>query len=127
MTAMTAPSPANIALLLGLSFFLGLSFEEFFAHTDERRPGGVRTFPMLALAGGVLYLFDSAHFIPFTGGLLVLGAWLFIFYRQHIGEPEDPGEPNVGLVVPLLNIHAYLLGAIALALPPWVAVTTTVT
>jgi hypothetical protein len=29
---------------------------------------------MLALAGGVLYLFDPAHFIPFTGGLLVLGA-----------------------------------------------------
>jgi hypothetical protein len=76
----TAPSPAHIALLLGLSFFLGLAFEEYFAHTDERRPGGIRTFPMLALAGGVLYLFDPERFIPFTGGLLVLGAWLLIFY-----------------------------------------------
>ena len=28
--------------------------------------------------------------------------------------------------MPLLSIHAYLLGAVALALPPWVAVTTTV-
>jgi hypothetical protein len=76
----TAPSPAHIALLLGLGFFLGLAFEEYFAHTDERRPGGIRTFPMLALAGGVLYLFDPERFIPFTGGLLVLGAWLLIFY-----------------------------------------------
>ena len=33
---------------------------------------------------------------------------------------------NVGLVVPVLNVHAYLLGAIALALPPWVAVAFTV-
>src|SRR3984885_14428525 len=126
MTAMTPPSPANIALLLGLSFFLGLSFEEFFAHTDERRPGGIRTFPMLAMAGGVLYLFDPAHFIPFTGGLLVLGAWLLVYYRAHVCEHEEKDEPNVGLVVPLLNVLAYLLGAVALALPPWVGVTITV-
>jgi uncharacterized membrane protein (DUF4010 family) len=118
-----APSPASVALLLGLSFFLGLSFEEFFAHTDERRPGGIRTFPMLAMAGGVLYLFDPERFIPFTGGLLVLGAWLLVYYNAHVGEHVTSDEPNVGLVVPILNVLAYLLGAIALALPPWIAVT----
>jgi uncharacterized membrane protein (DUF4010 family) len=121
-----APSPASVALLLGLSFFLGLAFEEFFAHTDERRPGGIRTFPLLALAGGALYLLDSSHFIPFTAGLLVLGAWLVVYYRAHVSEHEEKDEPNVGLVVPLLNVLAYLLGAVALALPPWVAVTVTV-
>ena len=122
-----APSLTSLALLLGLSLFLGLAFEEFFAGTGTKRPGGIRTFPMLAFGGGVLYLFDPTHFIPFTAGLLVLGAWLTIFYRQHVREPDDEGEPNVGLVVPVLNVHAYLLGAIALALPPWVAVTFTVT
>jgi uncharacterized membrane protein (DUF4010 family) len=122
-----APSPTSVGLLLGLSFFLGLAFEDFFARDDIRRPGGVRTFPMLALAGGVLYLFDPAHFLPFTGGLLVLGAWLVVYYFAHVREHDEKGEPNVGLVVPLLNIHAYLLGAIALALPPWIAVATTVT
>jgi uncharacterized membrane protein (DUF4010 family) len=123
----TAPSPPHIALLLGLSFFLGLAFEEYFAHTDERRPGGIRTFPMLALVGGVLYLFDPERFIPFTAGLLVLGAWLLIFYLAHVNEHrEQDDEPNVGLVVPLLNVIAYLLGAAALALEPWVAVTMTV-
>jgi uncharacterized membrane protein (DUF4010 family) len=123
----TAPSPTSVALLLGLSFFLGLAFEDFFAHSAQRRPGGIRTFPMLALAGGMLYLFDPAHFIPFTGGLLVLGAWLVVFYREHVAEHDEKGEPNVGLVVPLLNVHAYLLGAVALALPPWIAVAMTVT
>jgi uncharacterized membrane protein (DUF4010 family) len=126
MTVITAPSPASVALLLGLSFFLGLSFEQFFAHTDERRPGGIRTFPMLALAGGVLYLFDPARLVPFTGGLLVVGAWLLVYYRAHVSGQEEQDESSVGLVVPLLNVLAYLLGAVALALPPWVAVTITV-
>jgi uncharacterized membrane protein (DUF4010 family) len=122
-----APSPASIALLLGLSFFLGLAYEDFFGQTNIRRPGGIRTFPMLALGGGVLYLFDPAHFVPFTGGLLVLGGWLFVYYQKHAREPDEEGESNVSLVVPVLNVHAYLLGAITLALPHWVAVTTTVT
>lgn len=123
----TAPAPASVALLLGLSFFLGLSFEEYFAHTDERRPGGIRTFPLLALVGGVLYLLDPYRFAPFTAGLVVVGAWLFVYYRAHVKEhDEQDEEPNVGLVVPLLNVLAYLLGAIALALPPWVGVTVTV-
>ncbi len=121
-----APSPTSIALLLGLSFFLGLAFEDFFAHSQERRPGGVRTFPMLALAGGALYLFDPVRFIPFTGGLVVIGAWLAIYYREHVGEHDEKGEPNVGIVAPILNVIAYLLGAIVLSLPPWIAVTVTV-
>jgi len=122
----SAPSPTSVILLLGLSFFLGLAFEGFFAHSDTRRPGGIRTFPMLAMAGGVLYLFDPVHFIPFTGGLLVLGGWLFVYYQRHVGEHDEQGEPSVGLVVLMLNVHAYLLGAIALALPHWIAVTVTV-
>ena len=85
------------ALLVALSLFLGLAFEDFFASADSRRPGGIRTFPMLALAGGVLYLFDPVHFIPFTAGLLVVGAWLTIFYRQHFGEPDDTGEPSAAI------------------------------
>src|SRR5215472_11463742 len=93
-----APSPASIALLLGLSFFLGLAFEDFFAQSPRRRPGG----------------------------LLVLGAWLIVYYRAYVGAPDEQGEPNVGIVVPVLNIHAYVLGAASLALPPWVAVTMTV-
>jgi uncharacterized membrane protein (DUF4010 family) len=121
-----APSFESLGLLLGLSFFLGLTFEEFFTQAGTRRPGGVRTFPLLALAGGMLYLFDPVHLIPYTGGLLVLGSWLAVFYREHIRERDEQGEPNVGLVILVVNVHAYLLGAIALALPNWIAVGTTV-
>jgi uncharacterized membrane protein (DUF4010 family) len=82
---------------------------------------------MLALGGGALYLFDPVRLIPFTGGLLVLGAWLYVYYQRHVGEKDEEGEPNVGLVVPVLNVKAYVLGPLALALPHWVAVATTVT
>ena len=121
----STPSLSGAALLIGLSLFLGLAFEDFFA-ASGKRPGGIRTFPMLALAGGALYLLDPTHFIPFTGGLFVLGIWLAIYYRQRAAEPADKAEPYVGFMVPLLNFHAYLLGAVALALPPWVAVAITV-
>jgi len=120
------PSATDLGLLLGLSFFLGLAFEDVFAHAGTTRPGGIRTFPMLALAGGMLYLLDPLRLVPFTGGLVLLGAWLLTFYRAHIRERDEHGQPNVGLMVLLLNVHAYLLGAIALALPHWVAVGTTV-
>lgn len=42
-------------LLLGLGFFFGLAFEEFHARVHQKRPGGVRSFPLLALAGGLLF------------------------------------------------------------------------
>lgn len=123
----STPPLANFALLLGLSFFLGLAFEDFFSRAPTKRPGGIRTFPILSMAGGILYLLDREHFIPFTAGLLLLGLWLGIYYRIHIREADDEGEPNVGLVVLVVNVQAYLLGAIALALPNWLAVGTTVT
>ncbi len=121
-----APSLTGAGVLLGLSLFLGLAFEDFFAQSKAKYPGGIRTFPMLAVGGGTLYLLDPAHFVPFTAGLVVLGLWLAVFYRQHLTETEDEGESHAALVVPILNVKAYILGAIALALPPWVAVATTV-
>ena len=124
---MTAnPSIVDLALLLGLGFFLGLAFEDVFTHAGMPRPGGIRTFPVLALVGGMLYLFDPVRFVAFTAGLVVLGAWLLVYYYEHIGEQDEEGRPNVGLMVPLLNVYAYVLGGIALALPHWVAVGTTV-
>jgi len=120
------PSWTSLALLLGLSFFFGLAFEEYYRRSGEERPGGIRTFPLLAVAGGVLYLLDTQRLLPFTAGLLVLGAWLFAFYRERVRAREGKDEPNAGLMVPLCNVQAYLLGAVALAFPAWMAVGVTV-
>jgi uncharacterized membrane protein (DUF4010 family) len=117
MEPLAVPSPAQVALVLGLAFFLGLAFEDFYAQRDLRRPGGVRTFPVLALAGLALYLVEPAHALAFGAGLLVLGAWLFAFYAR--------GD-TFGLMAPVCNVVAYVLGPIVLLQPAWLALTITV-
>jgi uncharacterized membrane protein (DUF4010 family) len=122
----TAPPILQLLLLVALGFFLGLAFEEFHVRSHQKRPGGVRTFPLLALLGALLYRLDPTHFIPFSVGLLALSAWLTCYYWQHLGETDAEGFPNVGLMVPTCNVLAYLLGPVALAEPPWVAIGATV-
>jgi len=121
------PLLTNLAFLLGLSLFFGLAFEEFYAHQGRTQPGGVRTFPLLALAGAMLYLLDATHLIPISVGVLVVGAWLHAYYRSAVAERDAEGVQNVGLTVPVCNLLAYLLGPIALTQPHWVAVALTVT
>jgi uncharacterized membrane protein (DUF4010 family) len=119
------PSLLGFALLLGLSLFFGLAFEEFNIRAGLERPGGVRTFPLLALTGGLLLLLDTTRFLPLVAGLVVLGAWLAIAYWQQLYRAEG-AQRSVELVAPICATLAYLIGPVALALPPWVAVTTTV-
>ena len=95
-------------LLLGLGLFFGLAFEEFHMQSGQVRPGGIRTFPLLALSGALLYRLDTERVLPLTGGLLVLGTWLTFYYRRHVEETDAEGRPNVGLMVPICNVLAFL-------------------
>lgn len=117
---------ARFLLLLGLSFFFGLAFEEFHSHGKQARPGGIRSFPLLALAGGLLYRLDTRQLLPMSVGLLVLGIWLACFYWRRLGEADEQGVTTAGLMSPVCNVIAYVLGPVALAEPPWVAVGATV-
>ncbi|NNM83551.1 MAG: DUF4010 domain-containing protein [Burkholderiales bacterium] len=121
-----ALSPEGLALVLGLSFFFGLAFEEFYISNPKKRPGGVRTFPMLALAGLGLYLLDPANLVAFCVGLFILGIWLYAYYRARWADAGSSGEPGGGLIIPVCNMIAYLLGPISLTQPHWVAVSLTV-
>jgi len=122
----TTPPIPRLLLLVALGFFLGLAFEEFHARANQKRPGGIRTFPLLALTGALLYLLDPTRFIPLSVGLLALSAWLTSYYWRHLEEIDAEGMPNVGLMVPICNVLAYLLGPVALAEPPWVVIGATV-
>jgi uncharacterized membrane protein (DUF4010 family) len=119
MAALTTFTAQSLVVLLGMSLFFGLAFENFFADQAPRRPGGIRAFPMLALAGAGAYVLGPQHGLIFATGLGVLGLWLFSYYRQEPAERRD-------FVVPVCNLLAYLLGALAVAQPPWVVVAVTV-
>ncbi len=118
---MPATTPiVSLLLLLGLGFFFGLAYEEFYARLNQKRPGGVRTFPLLALTGALLYRLDPGHLVPLSAGLLALSAWLTCYYWRRLDETDAEGFPNVGLMVPICNVLAFLLGPVSLAEPPWV-------
>ncbi len=114
----------RLALLLGLSLFFGFAFEEFFCEDLPRHPGGVRTFPLLALAGGGLFLIEPHYGAAFVAGLLVVGSWIYAYVRHDLSIEEDRGEGT--FIVPISNVLAYLLGPIALTQPLWVAVSVAV-
>jgi uncharacterized membrane protein (DUF4010 family) len=114
-------------LLLGLSFFFGLAFEGFHHGVARKPPGGVRSFPLLALLGAGLYVIDPGNALAFAVGLLVLGIWMFAYYRRVAGpDTAEADQPGSGLMAPVCNLVAYLLGPIALTTPGWFSVGLTV-
>ena len=107
----------RLAMAVALAVFMGLAFEETYKTEERSRPGGIRTFPMLAMCGATLYLIEPAHAFAFIAGLLGFAAWLHAYLRSAPAKPEAPT-----FMVPASNLLAYVIGAIALMQPPWVAV-----
>ena len=107
----------RLAMAVALAVFMGLAFEETYKSEERSRPGGIRTFPMLAMCGATLYLIEPAHAFAFIAGLLGLAAWLHAYLRSAPAKPEAPT-----FMVPASNLLAYVIGPIALMQPPWVAV-----
>jgi uncharacterized membrane protein (DUF4010 family) len=116
----------KLALVLGLGFFFGLAFEDFYRRNGATRPGGIRTFPLLALIGAGLQAISPGNPLPLCTGLAILGGLLGLYYWQHLAELDEEGHPNVGLVVPLASILAFLIGPIGLTQPAWAAIGITV-
>src|SRR5271165_4047751 len=112
----------RLALLLALAGFLGLAFEEVYKRDEPEIPGGVRTFPLLALAAALLYLVEPAHALAFCSGLAAMGVWLFVFLRVESPQPQTGRT----LIVPATNLLVYALGPTVLTQPPWVAIGATV-
>ena len=133
---MSPPSAEKFALLLGLSFFLGLAFEGFYWKSASSRPGGIRTFPLISLSGGLLYAIEPHYAIAFCTGLVALAIWMYAYYRAQITDTQADGASESdatrngshgdGIMVPVCNLVAYLLGPVTLIEPPWVAIGFTV-
>ncbi len=120
MNAFAGTGAERFALLLGLSLFFGFAFEEFYSDDLPQRPGGVRTFPLLALAGGSLYLIEPQYGAAFIAGLVVVGTWIYAYVRRQ--SKNEASAVEGALVVPACNLLAYSLGAIALTQPLWLCV-----
>src|SRR5665811_1693035 len=80
----------RLALAVGLAVFMGLAFEETYKTEERSSPGGIRTFPMLAMCGATLYLIEPAHAFAFIAGLMGLAAWLHAYLHSAPAKPEAP-------------------------------------
>ena len=88
----------RLALLLALAIFLGLAFEGIYKRDEPTIPGGIRMFPLVGLAGTMLYLIEPQRAFAFIAGLFAMGAWLYAFspvraparhrVRQDVGDPD---------------------------------------
>ena len=112
---------ARLALALALALFLGLAFEEIYKSEQRSIPGGIRSFPMLAMAGAMLILIEPTHAIAFVAGLVAIALWLNASIRSSRTSPD-----RVSMMIPASNLLAYAIGPIALAQPPWVSISVTV-
>jgi len=123
MTALVPLELAGrLALAVGLAVFMGLAYEETYKTEERSSPGGIRTFPMLAMCGATLYLIEPTHALAFITGLLGLVAWLHAYLRR---APTTPQASS--FMIPASNLLAFAIGPIALLQPPWLAVALTVT
>jgi uncharacterized membrane protein (DUF4010 family) len=114
----------RFGLLLGLSLFFGFAFEGLYSDLPHH-PGGVRTFPLLALAGGCLYLLEPHYAAVFAVGLLIIGSWIYAYVRKKSAS-EDAAAVEGFFIIPICNLLAFALGPITLTQPLWLSVTVAV-
>ena len=97
-----------IALAAGA--LIGLEREQSMASHKKRRIGGVRTFPLIALSGALsAFLSQTLGVWLVLGSLLVVGAFLAVFYYQ-----ERAREAVTGVTTEVAALITFLLGALAL-------------
>ena len=106
-----------------MAIFIGVAFEEIYKRDAPSNPGGIRTFPMLALLGSMLFLLEPKSMLAFIVGMPGVAAWLYARIRAAPADQTDPSS----LVIPTANLLAYSLGPIAITQPPWVIVAASVT
>jgi len=116
------PKPgAEIALVLFLSFLIGLEREGKKVTANEYRFGGVRTFPLLGLLGYTLSLASEESFLLPVAGLLIVGAFLWQSYRFKLDR-----ETLAGMTTELSGLLTYTIGVLVAREHFWAATAVTV-
>lgn len=98
-------------IALGAGALIGLQRQQ--SRDEEKGPGvaGVRTFPLIALAGALSAL--TAHTMgmwPMLGAMVMIGAFLAVSQYQESSRSADPG-----ITTQVAALITFLLGVLALA------------
>ena len=111
------PQAAKIALVLFLSFLLGLEREEH-KSSGGYTFGGVRTFPLIGLLGYSLALLSGTQLLPLSVGFLVISGFLLMSYWHKLS-----GTQTAGVTTEMSGLATFLIGALACYGHFWIATT----
>jgi uncharacterized membrane protein (DUF4010 family) len=100
-----SPDVVGLAAALGVGLLIGLERERSKGTGPHRKPGGIRTFALFALAGAIAAAVNNPWLTPAA----VLSATVFAAVAYQRTSDEDPGlTTEIALVVTtLLGIFAY--------------------
>ena len=115
------PDAVKLTLVLLLSLLLGLEREEHKLHDAQYAFGGIRTFPLIGLAGYLLAFLSGQSPWPWCAGLLVIGGLMLLSYRHKLSRHEP-----AGVTTELAGIIVYLVGTLVWHDQFWIATTVAV-
>lgn len=98
-------------IALGAGALIGLQRQQ--SRDEEKGPGvgGVRTFPLIALAGALsAFMAHTMGVWPMLGAMLIVGAFLAVSQYQEWSRSADPG-----ITTQVAALITFLLGVLALA------------
>jgi uncharacterized membrane protein (DUF4010 family) len=112
------PQAVQIALVLFLSFLIGLEREEHRASGGQYSFGGVRTFPLIGLIGYSIALVSGAQMLLLAIGFMVVAGFLLLSYWHKITTAE-----TAGVTTEMSGLATFLVGALVCSGHFWIATT----
>jgi uncharacterized membrane protein (DUF4010 family) len=103
------PEAVKILVALFLSFLIGLEREEHKTAAEHYSFGGIRTFPLIGLAGYSIALLSGSQIMPLMVGFLVVGSFLLLSYWRKLSVSGDPA----GVTSEISGLVTFLVGALA--------------
>jgi uncharacterized membrane protein (DUF4010 family) len=101
------PEAVKIALVLFLSFLIGLEREGHKVAARSYSFGGVRTFPLIGLIGYALALLSGQHSLPLTAGFMAIAGFLLLSYWHKLSSAEE-----AGMTTEMSGVCTFLVGAL---------------
>jgi uncharacterized membrane protein (DUF4010 family) len=113
------PEAVKIALVLFLSFLIGLEREEHKAANGAYSFGGVRTFPLIGLIGYSIALVSGTQLLPLAIGFMVIAAFLLLSYWHKL----TCAGTVAGVTTEMSGLATFLVGALVYYGHFWIATT----
>jgi uncharacterized membrane protein (DUF4010 family) len=111
------PQAAQILLVLGLSFLIGLERESL-KREGRRTFGGIRTFPLIGLLGYAVAFLGGGHPMASIAGFAVVGGFMLVSYWFKLRFSTE-----AGITTEVTGLLVYLVGALVLHGHFWIACT----